>query len=534
MQGVQLSGRGVGGLAVLVIPALAPEQIVAAGIRPHPSRPRAVRLVSRLAREGIVAKSAACHVARGPADREGEARWRCSTTIGREADELSGSDVATRALSVTVVEKDFVEAVYEKMASVYDFTFGPTLHAGRLQAIQRMAIKPGDRILEVGVGTGINLTLYPRRLQRHRHGLVGFDAGEGAGAGRRKGLRNVRLLQMDASALTFPDESFDIVYAPYLVSVVPDPVKVALEMHRVCRPGGRVIILNHFLSSNPLVSWVERSMSPPTVHIGFKSDLDLPAFLAQAELHPDSIEKVNIPPIWSLVTCIKDSEPSRCIGCDRGLACRARRTCRAPRATAAPWPPAPVAPVAPRIVSRLHGKLPAMASTGLLRNRVGIGVIVGLTTGLLAIAAGRIERGGAQAAPPQATPDVVTLDVSRPGPQISPTMFGVFFEDINFAADGGLYPELVKNRSFEFTEPLYWWRRVWREGADGELTIRTDGPLNAQNPHYLRLRVYKPAGVYGLVNSGFRGMRRPLERRIRAFSVCACASCAALRSCRRG
>jgi alpha-N-arabinofuranosidase len=85
-------------------------------------------------------------------------------------------------------------------------------------------------------------------------------------------------------------------------------------------------------------------------------------------------------------------------------------------------------------------------------------------------------------------------------------MFGVFFEDINFAADGGLYPELVKNRSFEFTEPLYAWRRVWRDGADGELTIRSEDPLNAQNPHYLRLRVYTPAGVYGLVNSGFRGM----------------------------
>jgi alpha-N-arabinofuranosidase len=106
----------------------------------------------------------------------------------------------------------------------------------------------------------------------------------------------------------------------------------------------------------------------------------------------------------------------------------------------------------------------------------------------------------------QATRDMVTLDVSRSGPPISPTMYGVFFEDINFAADGGLYPELVKNRSFEFTEPLYAWRRVWREGADGELTIRTDNPLNAQNPHYLRLRVYSADGVYGLVNAGFRGM----------------------------
>jgi phosphatidylethanolamine/phosphatidyl-N-methylethanolamine N-methyltransferase len=99
---------------------------------------------------------------------------------------------------------------------------------------------------------------------------------------------------MDASALTFPDDSFDIVYAPYLVSVVPDPVAVVSEMRRVCRPGGRIIILNHFRSANPLLSWAERLISPFTVHIGFKSDLDLPAFLAQAGLTPVSIEKVNI------------------------------------------------------------------------------------------------------------------------------------------------------------------------------------------------------------------------------------------------
>jgi len=209
-------------------------------------------------------------------------------------------------LSVTAVETDFVAGVYEKLASIYDIVFGPTLHAGRLQALKRMAIAPGDRVLEVGVGTGINLMLYPRDCK-----VTGVDLSDSMlerahERVAKNGLRDVRLLQMDASALTFPDESFDIVYAPYLVSVVPDPVTVALEMRRVCRPGGRVIILNHFRSSNPIVSWAERSISPLTVHIGFKSDLDLPAFLAQAELHPVSIEKVNIPPIWSLVTCIKD------------------------------------------------------------------------------------------------------------------------------------------------------------------------------------------------------------------------------------
>ena len=74
---------------------------------------------------------------------------------------LGSSDAASRALSVTAVETGFVEDVYEKLASVYDFTFGPTLHPGRLRAIQRMGIRPGDRVLEVGVGTGINAGLYP-------------------------------------------------------------------------------------------------------------------------------------------------------------------------------------------------------------------------------------------------------------------------------------------------------------------------------------------------------------------------------------
>lgn len=228
-------------------------------------------------------------------------------SYGTEDDDfIGGSDTATRALSVTAVETDFVAGVYENLASVYDWTFGPTLHAGRLQAMQRMAIAPNDRILEVGVGTGINLGLYPRDCS-----VTGVDLSDSMleKAHERvaeKTMRNVRLLQMDATRLLFEDDSFDIVYASYMISVVPDPVAVAREMRRVCRPGGRIIILNHFRSSNPIMSWGERLLSPLTIHVGFKSDLDLPGFLAQAELQPVSIEKVNIPPIWSLVTCIKD------------------------------------------------------------------------------------------------------------------------------------------------------------------------------------------------------------------------------------
>jgi phosphatidylethanolamine/phosphatidyl-N-methylethanolamine N-methyltransferase len=218
---------------------------------------------------------------------------------------VSGSDAATRALSVTAVENDFVAAVYDKLAKVYDFTFGPTLHPGRLRAIERMDIQPGERVLEVGVGTGINLSLYPKNCS-----VTGIDFNESMleiarERAERKDIRNVRLLQMDAADLKFPDNAFDIVYAPYLISVVPDPVRVAGEMRRVCRPGGRVILLNHFLSPNLFLSRVERLISPFTIHIGFKADLDLPAFLTQAEMQPQSIEKVNFPKIWSLVTEIK-------------------------------------------------------------------------------------------------------------------------------------------------------------------------------------------------------------------------------------
>jgi len=224
----------------------------------------------------------------------------------RASEEFLGRDAATRALSVAAVENDFVARVYENIAWAYDLIFGPSLHPGRVQAIQRMGIASGDRVLEVGVGTGINAGLYPRDCS-----VTGIDLSapmleKARERIARKGIRNVRLLEMDAADLKFADDSFDIVYAPYLISVVPDPVTVVREMHRVCRPGGRIIVLNHFRSANPLLAWIERGLSPFTVHVGFKSDLDLPAFLAQADLKPVSIEKVNVPRIWSLVTCVKE------------------------------------------------------------------------------------------------------------------------------------------------------------------------------------------------------------------------------------
>src|ERR1043166_3692448 len=177
----------------------------------------------------------------------------------RETEEILGSDAATRALSVTAVENDFVARVYENIAWFYDLTFGPVLHPGRVDAIERMGIKPGDRVLEVGVGTGINAALYPSDCSVTGIDLSSSMLEKARDRIARTGVRNVRLLQMGAATLKFTDDTFDIVYAPYVISVVPDPVAVASEMRRVCRPGGRIVFLNHFRSPNPFLASIERA-----------------------------------------------------------------------------------------------------------------------------------------------------------------------------------------------------------------------------------------------------------------------------------
>ena len=214
-------------------------------------------------------------------------------------------DLGSQALSVIAIENDFVEGVYDKLSKVYDVVFGPALRFGRVAAVARMAIRPGDHLLEVGVGTGLNAMLYPPTCRVTGIDLSVSMLAKGRERVRRAGLRHVRLLEMDAASLAFANGSFDHVYAPYLLSVVADPVAVVREMHRVCRPGGTILILNHFRSENPILSRLERKVSPFTVHVGFKSDLDLAGLLARTGLQPVSIEKVNVPKLWSLVKCIK-------------------------------------------------------------------------------------------------------------------------------------------------------------------------------------------------------------------------------------
>ena len=104
-----------------------------------------------------------------------------------------------------------------------------------------------------------------------------------------------------------------------------------------------------------------------------------------------------------------------------------------------------------------------------------------------------------------ATAATVNVSADRPGAAINPAMWGVFFEDINFGADGGLYAEMVKNRGFEFPEPLMGWTKLSPSLAKGEIVIREEEPFNATGPHYVRIVSHANA-PFGLSNEGFRGM----------------------------
>lgn len=149
----------------------------------------------------------------------------------------------------TVMRVNDVIDAYARWAPIYDVVFGPIMEASRRAGVA--ALRPDDRdVLEVGVGTGISLPDYPADAR-----VTGIDLSPDMleRARRRvleRGLSNVEaLVEMDASRLTFADDSFDVAMAQYVMTVVPDPARVMAEMRRVVRPGGRILAISHFAPS---------------------------------------------------------------------------------------------------------------------------------------------------------------------------------------------------------------------------------------------------------------------------------------------
>src|SRR5579875_3920327 len=196
---------------------------------------------------------------------------------------------------------------YRLFSGSYDVVFGPIFHPGRKDAVRIANDRPGQRILEVGVGTGLSLPYFRADAR-----VTGIDVSTEmlAKARRRverRGLRQVEaLLEMDAEKLAFEDDSFDAVLALYVASVVPDPARFAAEMRRVCIPGGAIVLVNHFTSENPLLRWVEKRLAPLARHIGFHADFPLEAFRRDSGLSIREIRPSNLFGYWRLLRCVND------------------------------------------------------------------------------------------------------------------------------------------------------------------------------------------------------------------------------------
>jgi phosphatidylethanolamine/phosphatidyl-N-methylethanolamine N-methyltransferase len=202
------------------------------------------------------------------------------------------------------LEKRQVQRAYEFYAPIYDFVFDWIFAPGRAAAVRHLALEPSDSVLEVGIGTGLNLPLYPPTCR-----LTGIDLSQemldkAIERVQELTMPGVTLKVMDATAMDFSDNEFDKAVATYTISAVPDPVAVLREMRRVVKPGGTLVILNHFRSERRLTGWIEDLLAPVCTRLGWKSNLPLKPLLRDVGLEAEEITTVNMFNGWRLVKCV--------------------------------------------------------------------------------------------------------------------------------------------------------------------------------------------------------------------------------------
>jgi phosphatidylethanolamine/phosphatidyl-N-methylethanolamine N-methyltransferase len=201
---------------------------------------------------------------------------------------------------------------YRLFSGSYDIVFGPVFHPGRKDAVRIANDRPGQRILEVGVGTGLSLPHF-----RPDSRVTGIDVSAEMLAKAQRRAKRLRLAHveglhvMDAENLAFPDSSFDAVLALYVASVVPSPARFAAEMRRVCIPGGTIVVVNHFTSENLLLRFMEKRVARLARHIGFHSDFPYDAFRRDSRLSIREVRPSNLFGYWKLLRCVNEKPASR-------------------------------------------------------------------------------------------------------------------------------------------------------------------------------------------------------------------------------
>jgi len=201
-----------------------------------------------------------------------------------------------------VMRESSTRAIYDVHSRVYDKTFGRLVRRRISTAISHMNIREGDRVLDLGIGTGASLGFYP--LDRGR--IFGIDLSGGMlrvcrGRIERQERTNAVVLQANALELPFADDSFDHVFISHVISVVSDPCRLVREAQRVAKPQARIVIVNHFQSTNRLIAMVEKWLCPLCTRLGWRTDLPLQELVRQTGAEVDYRFKLENLDLWETV-----------------------------------------------------------------------------------------------------------------------------------------------------------------------------------------------------------------------------------------
>jgi phosphatidylethanolamine/phosphatidyl-N-methylethanolamine N-methyltransferase len=199
--------------------------------------------------------------------------------------------------------------IYSDFSHLYDKIFSRFFRERIESVIANLHIPFGAKVLEVGIGTGLSLPAYPSHCD-----VTGIDlAPDMLELARQKTeenhWRHFRFLEMNAMELEFPDNEFDFVTSFHVVSVVPDPVKMMREIYRVCKPGGTVVIINHFRTTKPVLGPIIGALDPLTRRLGWHASLRLTDAFADVPLRIEKQFKTSPTSLFTVVLArtIKDS-----------------------------------------------------------------------------------------------------------------------------------------------------------------------------------------------------------------------------------
>jgi phosphatidylethanolamine/phosphatidyl-N-methylethanolamine N-methyltransferase len=225
---------------------------------------------------------------------------QCVARTGQR-NEMAGRPKAHGKAASTMQETS-TKKIYDVHSMFYDATFGRLVKRRIERAINHMNIQPDDLVLDLGIGTGVSLNYYPRDRGR----VIGVDLSAGMLRKAREkvrecGIENATVFQANALQLPFGDSTFDHVFISHVISVVSDPYKLVQEAQRVAKENARIVIVNHFQSTNRFIALLEKWACPLCTKLGWRSDLALQDLIRRTGVEIDYRYKLESIDLWETV-----------------------------------------------------------------------------------------------------------------------------------------------------------------------------------------------------------------------------------------